>query len=423
VRIVIWHGYLLGGTGSNVYIREIARKLCQLGHDVTIVCQEPHPDQFDVGDARILRWELKGSLPVFVLDQYEDVEPLLLSHMSVVEREAFVESAAAAVAQLPCDFLITNHVLLGAPVGAATGLPFATVAHGSELEYSMRDNPDLCEWARRSLNQASAVIAVSEEVAERLRQIVGRGRYEDRVHVVPAGVDTVRFVPEDPKQALESLLEQCRLDQPNPDRRDVRRPDDGNEERLRSFLSGPGPTVVYVGKICREKGVPLLFEALSSVDVRCVIVGFGPMRAELEQIATDRVLFTGPLEHRHLAHLWPLSDVSVVPSVFPEAFGMVAAEAAATGSIPLVANQSGLAEVARKLEERYPPPLRNLATFRSGDRADLSAKLQALLSLPTAERHLLKAAARATAVECWSLDSVASRLLAVIERSGPRGSA
>ena len=87
-----------------------------------------------------------------------------------------------------------------------------------------------------------------------------------------------------------------------------------------------------------------------------MIVGFGDYRAELEARAAGLdVLFTGPLEHRHLVHLLALADVAVVPSIFPEAFGMVAAEAAATGCPPVVADHSGLAEVARGLEEEYPP--------------------------------------------------------------------
>jgi glycosyltransferase involved in cell wall biosynthesis len=217
--------------------------------------------------------------------------------------------------------------------------------------------------------------------------------------------------------ALESLIEECALDGPNPDRHHERQPDEDNGHRLRSFLEGDVPAVVYVGKISREKGVPLLLEAMRSIDARCVVVGFGPMREKLEKEATDRVLFTGPLEHRHLAHLWPLAAVSVTPSVFPEAFGMVAAEAAATGSPPLVADQTGLAEVARRLEERYPPALRELASFVSGDEADLKHKIQALLDLPATEQLELKAAARAAAVECWSLDAVASGLSAIIEQA------
>ena len=99
----------------------------------------------------------------------------------------------------------------------------------------------------------------------------------------------------------------------------------------------------------------MLLEALRGLDARAVIVGFGDYRAELERLADpEQALFTGPLEHRHLVHLLPLADVTVVPSIFPEAFGMVAAEAAAAGCPPLVARHSGLAEIAEGLEAEYP---------------------------------------------------------------------
>src|SRR6185437_8012458 len=114
-----------------------------------------------------------------------------------------------------------------------------------------------------------------------------------------------------------------------------------------------------------------LLEALRSVEARAVIVGFGDYRAGLEAMAPPGTLFTGPLEHRHFVHLLPLADVTVVPSIFPEAFGMVAAEAAAAGSPPLVARHSGLAEVAEGLEAAYPEQLRRLAGFASGDAANL----------------------------------------------------
>ena len=113
-----------------------------------------------------------------------------------------------------------------------------------------------------------------------------------------------------------------------------------------------------------------------------MIVGFGDYREELERIAPPRTLFTGPLEHRHLVHLLPLADVTVVPSIFPEAFGMVAAEAAAAGSPPLVARHSGLQEIAEGLEAEYPPEYRHLTSFVTGDVADLTAKLRELLALP-----------------------------------------
>ena len=124
------------------------------------------------------------------------------------------------------------------------------------------------------------------------------------------------------------------------------------------------------------------------------------------------MLFTGPLEHRHLVHLLALADAAVVPSIFPEAFGMVAAEAAAAGCPPVVARHSGLAEIAQGLEEDYPATVRHLTSFTSGDAAELEARLAELLSLAGDDRAAIRAAARRAAVERWSWRSVATRILA-----------
>jgi glycosyltransferase involved in cell wall biosynthesis len=142
-------------------------------------------------------------------------------------------------------------------------------------------------------------------------------------------------------------------------------------------------------------------------------VGFGPERAAFERMAAGRrVLFTGPLEHRHLVHLTALADVAVVPSIFPEAFGMVAAEAASAGCPPVVAHHSGLAEIAEGLDGFYPPGMGRLTSFPNGDAAALAERLNTILGLPAPERAALRAAAREAAVELWSWKSVAERILA-----------
>src|ERR1700694_1699982 len=92
MRILLWHGYLLGGTGSNVYTRALAREWSRAGHDVTVVCQERHPERYDLGAAQIVVPELPGRLlPVFVLDRYEGLEARLLQDFTPEERERYVE--------------------------------------------------------------------------------------------------------------------------------------------------------------------------------------------------------------------------------------------------------------------------------------------------------------------------------------------
>jgi glycosyltransferase involved in cell wall biosynthesis len=404
VKILLWHGYLLGGTGSNVYTRAIAREWSRAGHDVTIVCQEPHPEVYDLAGARIVRPDIGGLLPVFVLDRYEGLEARLLQGLTREERERYVQANAAALRELgAADLVFANHVLLGGPVGAASGLPFAVKAHGSELEYSMRGNEDLSRWGRASLEQSRVVFVGSAHIRSVLEDVVG---HVDRVEEVPPGVDVEEFRPEPRDQALASLVEEARHDPPNPANANERLPDEGNAERFAEFLAGDEPTVLYFGKLLRNKGVHLLLEALDGLDARAVVVGFGDYREELERQAGTRTLFTGPLEHRHLVHLIPLADVTVVPSIFPEAFGMVAAEAAAGGSLPLVARHSGLAEIAEALEAEG-----LAAGFRSGDVDDLREKLESLLQRPRSEREELSRRARRVAEERWAWAHVAERLL------------
>jgi glycosyltransferase involved in cell wall biosynthesis len=412
MRILIWHGYLLGGTGSNVYTRQLAREWSRNGHDVIVLCQEPHPELHDVGGARVVRPDVGGLLPTFILDEYEGYRVELLQDCARAELDTWVEANAKAVREhLPADFLLCNHVLLGGAVGAASGAPYVVKAHGSELEYSMRGRPELEAWGREALAGARATFVGSAHIREVVEQVCG---HVERVHEVPPGVDVDAWRPRPHDEALAALVEEARQDPPNPGNASERLPDEGNAARLAEFLAGDEPTVVYFGKLLHNKGVQVLLESLAGMNARTVVAGFGDYRAELEDMVRDlRVLFTGPLEHRHLVHLLALADACVVPSIFPEAFGMVAAEAAAAGCPPLVARHSGLAEVAQGLEAEYPDALRDLTSFTSGDVADLRRRLARLLALGDGERDSIRAAARRAAVERWSWASVADRLLAL----------
>ena len=329
---------------------------------------------------------------MFVFDRYEGLEARLLPELTTAERDRYVELNAAALRErLPADVVFANHVVLGGPVAAATGARYVVKAHGSELEYAMRGNEELSAWGRESLAGATAVFVGSEHIREVLEDVVG---HVDRVLEVPPGVDVDEFRPLPREEALARLLEEARRDPPNPGNANERLPDEGNAERFAAFFAEPGPTVVFFGKLIFNKGVHLLLEALGGLDAKAVIVGFGDYREELEAIAPARALFTGALEHRHLAALLPLCDVAVVPSIFPEAFGMVAAEAAAAGVPPIVARHSGLAEVAEGIEAEYPPERAPLTTFENGDVAELRDKLAALLALPEADERRARRAPR-----------------------------
>ena len=173
VRILLWHGYLLGGTGSNVYTRQLAREWSRAGHEVTVLSQERRPEDYDLGGAATVRPDVGGFLPVFVLDRYEGFDDVRrVPDCTREELERWVDANAAAVrALLPADLVYLNHVLLGGPVGAATGAAYAVKAHGSELEYAMRGRRDLGAWGAQSLAGARATFVGSAHI----RDVVERG--------------------------------------------------------------------------------------------------------------------------------------------------------------------------------------------------------------------------------------------------------
>ena len=411
MRILLWHGYLLGGTGSNVYTRALAREWSLAGHHVTVVCQERHPERYDLGGARVVVPDLPGGLlPVFVLDRYEGLEARYLTDFTPAQRDAYVEANAVVLRELaPADLVFANHVLLGAPVGAASGMRFRVKAHGSELEYAMRGDEELSRWGAETLADAEVVYAGSEHIRDVLEDVVG---HVDRVEIVPPGVDVDEFRPETRDEALAGLLEEARADPPNAGGAEEERlPDERNAARFARFFAQEWPTVVYFGKLIENKGVQVLLEAIAGLDARAVVVGFGDFREQLEALAPLGTLFTGALEHRHLRHLLPLCDVAVVPSIFPEAFGMVAAEAAAAGVLPVVSAHSGLAEVAVGIGEEVGPVASALLTFPAGDSAALRERLVAILGQPVRRRRELGLAARRAVESRWSWQVVAARLL------------
>lgn len=105
--------------------------------------------------------------------------------------------------------------------------------------------------------------------------------------------------------------------------------------------------ILYVGQVIRGKGVDLLLKALVhlTVDWHTTIVGDGNHMNECRQLAArlgieSRVTFAGRVPHEELESFYRAARVVVVPSRWPEPFGMVGIEAMARGR-PVVAFDNG----------------------------------------------------------------------------------
>jgi glycosyltransferase involved in cell wall biosynthesis len=114
------------------------------------------------------------------------------------------------------------------------------------------------------------------------------------------------------------------------------------------------------------------------------------------------------LDHEELAEVLPVCDALVVPSTFPEAFGMVAVEAAACGVLPISAGHSGLAEVSQVLAREVPPEMSGLLSFPVDDAVRaIAERVLAWLQADQALKARARAALVSVAHERWSWEGVA----------------
>jgi glycosyltransferase involved in cell wall biosynthesis len=262
VNLVLWHGYLLSGTGSNIYTQHVARAWGRLGHDVRVLCQEPHPERFPLGPGvRVVRPEAGPLLPTFVLDRYQGIEARLVGDLSDAELGRYLELNASALAgeleREPADLVLANHAIMGGPVAqrgcAGSATPYAVKLHGSELEYAIRGSRRLADLARGPLDSAHAIFAGSQHIVDVTLELLGDGTYRDRVAIVPPGVDVDAFRPTGGSRA--ALLQLLRSDRPGA--QPERHPDADAADRLERV----GPFILYFGKLLRQKGVHLLLDA------------------------------------------------------------------------------------------------------------------------------------------------------------------
>ena len=140
----------------------------------------------------------------------------------------------------------------------------------------------------------------------------------------------------------------------------------------------------------------------------------GDAYAEAARRSAGTVTLVGRLDHDELTDLLPAAEAQIVPSTFPEAFGMVAAEAAACGALPISAAHSGLAEVSARLAQAVPPEARDLLSFARGPEAipDLAARIIGWLEADEGLRAATRAALVRTARDHWSWEGVARGVIA-----------
>jgi glycosyltransferase involved in cell wall biosynthesis len=376
------------------------------------------------------------------------------------------------------DAALANHLIMGPVILARAGLRYALKVHGSDLSYTVRPNPErFVRYALEGTDGANGILVGSGHSAADLFATLSDPGLPARTRLGPPGVDVHRFRPrpvDEAVAALEALGDRLEAEggpastQGEGEGDSFAREGPAAAAVLRGWKQG-SPRVLFVGKLLVNKGVDLLAAAWPLIHRRqpaasLVIVGFGAYRPGLEALidalgqghigaawgvaskgrayeggeeaplsiltdflepppdgyaeaakaAAGSIELAGRLEHDEVAEVMPAADAFVMPSTFPESFGMVPAEAAACGVPPVSADHSGMREVSLKLAEAVGPELAPLLAFAVGPGAveEIADRVNGWLELDVTRRREVGRRLAARVNELWSWEQVARGVLA-----------
>jgi len=310
--------------GMNVVERSQALALAGLGHSVDLVTRRSHPDDPDAVE-----------LAPGVVLRHLDAGPRTPLPKSVIDDH--IDEFSAGLATLgDYDLFHSHHWMSGVaalPVAAARGVPHVQSYHSvAALPGSPLSSGEVPESVRRVSGEAlvarESALVVAISAAEAHTVIERCGADPDRVEIVSPGVDRELFRPLAP-----------------------------GEDAWTPSVASPNGYVLFAARLQPLKGPDLAIGALAHVDPsirpHLVVAGdasadFASYAAELDRLVADlglagQVSFVGPQPREQLARLLRGARIALVPS-HSETFGLVALEAAASGTPVIAASAGGLRE-------------------------------------------------------------------------------
>jgi glycosyltransferase involved in cell wall biosynthesis len=245
VKIGLYHGFNLTGSGSNEFTRYLAKTFMDQGHSVHIICREYHPDKIDyIG--QLWQWKRDASCVITIVDRqfehtctlhqipYGDFYPVYISgkksSATFKEFVALSDDELAAYkalnqallmeifAKIEIDILHTNHLVMQPSLAIAAcklhGIPFIIYPHGSAIEYTVKKDLRYQVEARKAINECSGLIIGNHEVRDRICALFPdlKEKILEKTQIVGVGVDTQLFTPILRNQRLVSIAALRNLD-------------------------------------------------------------------------------------------------------------------------------------------------------------------------------------------------------------------
>ncbi len=344
------------GDTHGTFVKSLSEELAGLGHRVHVLVPWDAELQDDPGSPLTVHsfryvwppsWHLLGYSRTLSRDVGMKLAAWLLSPLYFLRGERALRRLVRdeKIDLIHAHWLLPNGYI-ASRVSRATGVPFASTLHGSDIFMAERAAP-LSRMAATALRCASHVTSCSPDLQQRLLRIGGE-RFLDKVPLVANGTDLVPA---------------------NPDR---------EAPRKRFGVAADEPLIAAVGRLVYKKGFRYLLDAAPAIlernpSARLVIGGGGELADELAQQArelgvADRVIFPGMLSHDQVLELVAAADLFVMPSIRDpggniDGLPIVVLEAMAAGRTVVATDVAGMplavadGETGRLVPEKDPAAL------------------------------------------------------------------
>ena len=405
LKLAVVHGYFLSDSGSAVFVRELTRSFIKQGHDVTLVCQERHPENYDFidssyvfdpenrepslvferearypGRCRLVRPDIHNNLLTYVKPAEGSLSGWTFQEAPFAWIRAYVEDNVRALTKTfdlwPPDAVQANHAIMQ-PYEVNQALrgraPYVMTVHGSALNFSVRNDARLMPYFLEGAREAKTIVALSQAGAEETAELAAAEglHLRSKTRIVTPGVDVDLWHPAadrdavlkkylpgyEPGDAVAAFAGRL-LWTKGPQHIIAALPFVNMKGRnLKVVLAGEGPLAEplrYLIKMLDEGRVADAKRFLKETPVVEESTDFGPVMPELSTIdeslytraaigkTAGRVAFLGHLAHDELAPVLGAADLLLAPSVFTEAYGLSVIEGLAAGALPVATYHSGL---------------------------------------------------------------------------------
>jgi len=329
---------IIGGISTHVY--HLSRALVEKGTSVRVItCDFPNAPAEEIIDGVPVSRVDSGRVPEsnFLLWIYHLNSQMISKTTELFETERF-------------DLIHAHDWVVGraaVELKNRLGLPLISTIHATEIgrggsldgEYRRK----VRDIERLLVEQSDGIICCSNYMLDHIQYVLGA--VKTKIRVIPNGVEASRF-------------------------------NNGRQPQLiPTGVSEDRKTILYVGRIVREKGIFTLLDAFEKLrkqgkDVSLVLVGEGPLKEDLAKEVlrrklNDRVKLAGFVDEKKLVSLYNSSDAFVLPSHY-EPFGMVALEAMASRVPVVVSDVGGLSEIVEDGITGVKVPAANPSTLAEG---------------------------------------------------------